>query len=291
VTEFFGELWDVYAAVFSSFFSTLPMVALMLAIVSMFQNSGFVLGFGCTTLGVTACGGGKCGKQGCPEPANNMTRADYDKAIVRFMTFIPCGAKLPVFVYIVFKMLGFGLFGIVFLYLFAVMVGVVLGGYKVLTVPKLRNIGVWDFLKQTFFDIAHFVYRVSTALVFVIFVIHLLEYFGLLLRGARFLEPIFVPIGLGSAAVIVSLAMGLIGKEMILAAIMGFGVSALGLTTAGMISFAVFVALYTPCVPALLAIRRRFGTKFMLSTAWINFAVAWGMAFVVYNIAVLWFML
>jgi len=131
-----------------------------------------------------------------------------------------------------------------------------------------------------------FLKRISFGVVIAATSLYTLQYFSLLLAVTRVLEPLFVPIGLGSAAVIACLAFGLVAKEMIIGAVLSFGVAGLGLTTAGAVSFLVFVLLYTPCIPALLAIRAKLGTFQAVKIASLNFAVAYGAAFAVYTFAV-----
>jgi len=256
-----------YLPVFTTLLEFLPHVVLLLAIVSLFHNSGFILGFGCTTLAIGA--------------------GERDKRLIRFLAFIPCSAKLPVLVFICSFILGWTIFGVAFLYLLSIFIGLILGGYKVIHCPRLKTVSVKNFLITVSKNIIEFLKRITVGLVIVVTVLFTLQYFSLLLPITAVLEPLFVPIGLGSAAVIACLVFGLVAKEMIIGTILTFGVAALGLTTASAISFLVFVLLYTPCVPALTAMKSKMGLRFTVQTALLNFAVAYGVAFVVYNVMVI----
>jgi len=264
---FSGLVVDGYFPVFRALLSFLPHVVILLTIVSLFKDSGYILGFGCTTLAISA--------------------NEKNTQLARFLTFIPCSAKLPVLIFLCTAVLGFTVLGVLFLYLFAILVGLLLGGMSIVTCPRFKKTSANDIVKNTFKNILEFLKRISLGLIIAVSVLYTLQYFGMLVPIASVFEPLFTPIGLGNAQVIACLVFGLIAKEMIIGAILVFGVANLGLTDASGISFLLFTLLYTTCIPSLIAIKAKYGTVFMVKTALLNFMVAYGVSFVAYNALVL----
>jgi len=262
-----GLVMDGLLPVFLELLKFLPIVVVLLCIVALFQHSGLILGFSCTTLAIGA--------------------SQSNKRLTRFLTFIPCSAKLPVLIFILTIILGWSVFGVVFLYLLSIFVGLVLGGYHVITLPKFCRLGFKDFLLVIIRNIIEFLKRISLGLILAVSILYTMQYLNILMPIMRIFEPIFTPIGLGNGAVLACLLFGLIAKEMIIGAILSFGVATLELTTASALSFIVFVLLYTPCLPALTAIKCKHGFNYSFKTAGFSFAVAYACAFVTYMLAVL----
>ena len=263
-----GLITDGFLPVFITLAEFLPTVVILLTIVALFEHSGLILGFSCTSLAISAT----------PKPS---------RAYIRFLTFIPCSAKLPVLIFIAATILGWSVFGVVFLYLLSILLGVMLGGYKVLAIPRFRKIGVKNFIWLLIRNIFEFLKRISVGLILAVAVLYTLQYFKLLVPLMGIFMPIFNPIGLGNAMVLAALLFGLVAKEMIIGALLSFGVANIGLTTAQAISFIFFVLLYTPCMPTLTAIKSKLGTFAALKAAAFNFAVAYIVSLVAYNVAVL----
>ena len=258
-----GLVTQGYYPVFKALLSFLPHVVILLTVVSMFRDSGFILGFGCTTLAISA--------------------NEKNTKLARFLTFIPCSAKLPVLIFLSSTILGFTIFGVIFLYLFAIFTGLLLGGLSVLKYPRFRKPTAKAFIKNIFKNIIEFLKRISLGIILAVTVLYTLDYFSLLLPLAGIFAPLFTPIGLGSPMIVACLVFGLVAKEMIIGAILTFGVANLELTLAGGMSFLFFTLLYTTCIPSLTAIKAKYGLAFTVKTAFLNFVVAYGISFVVYN--------
>ena len=64
---------------------------------------------------------------------------------------------------------------------------------------------------------------------------------------------------------------------------LGQALIAAGMTHLSALSMMVFVLLYLPCLATTAAIRRETSTRWMLFSIGYSTAVAWGMAFVVYQ--------
>ena len=261
-----GLVIDGYWSVFSTLLGFLPTVVVLLMLISFFENSAFTLGFACTTLAISQC-------PRCPRTA-------------RFLTFIPCGAKIPVLMFLTTAVLGWSVFGVIFLYLFSIFVGLILGGFSVIKCPKLKKITPKNFFKNLIRNTLEFLQRISVGLIIAVTALYTLQYFKLLLPITGIFAPLFAPIGLNSAPVVAALLFGLVAKEMIVGAVLTFGVATLGLTTASALSFLIFVLFYTPCIPALSAIRAKLGVRAMWGTAAFNFAFAYLAAMLVYLVAV-----
>lgn len=269
--EFFtGLVTEGLVPVFLALLSFLPQVVILLTIVSLFENTGFILGFGCTTLAVSSI--------------DSNAPCKHKHRMTRFLTFIPCSAKLPVLVFLSGVILGWTVFGVVFLYIFSILLGLVFGGYRLLHIPHLKDISIWGIGKSIAMNTLEFLKRISLGIIIAASVLYTLQYFSWLLPIAGLLSPLFTPLGLGSAAVIACLAFGLVAKEMIIGAVLAFGVASLGLTTASAISFLLFVLLYSPCIPALTAIRAKLGTLGAVKAGLFSFAVAYAVSFIAFNL-------
>jgi len=262
-----GLVMDGFLPVFLTLLDFLPTVVVLLVLVALFEHSGLILGFSCTTLAVGI--------------------APKDPRYIRMLSFIPCSAKLPVLMFMCTVVLGWSIFGVAFLYILALTIGIILGGYHVLAIPRLRHIGFRDFILLIIRNIIEFLKRISLGLVIAVFALYTLQFFNLLIPIMSLFAPIFTPIGLANPMVLACLVFGLVAKEMIVGAILSFGVVALELTTASAISFIVFALLYTPCLPTLTAIKSKLGLKHAAKTAGFNFLVAYIIAFVFYNLCVI----
>jgi ferrous iron transport protein B len=258
---------DGFLPVFLAMIEFLPTVVLLLTIVSLFEHGGWTLGFGCTTLAVSNCGN--------------------DRRLVRFLTFVPCVAKLPVLMFLCGIVLGFNMFGVVFLYVFAVFLGLVLSKNAPIRFPRFRKISVGELLKSVIKNILDFIHRISFGLIMAISALYTLQYFGILVPLSAVLTPLFAPIGLDNPAFVIAIIFGIVAKEMIIGVILSFGVASIGFTTASGLSFVIFTLLYTPCLPALTAIKSKLGLKFAVNCAIFNFCVAYACAFAVYMVLLL----
>jgi ferrous iron transport protein B len=273
---FYGLLIDGIFPVFHAFLEFLPATILLLAVVSLFENGTFALGFGCTTLAVTT---------GCRYCKNYQQKAQK----IRLLSFIPCGGKLPVLLFITAVLLDLSLLIVVFFYLFSILLGMLLTPLSEINfaLPHLKKFSPASFLKNLVLDVLEYLKKLSLGLLAAITILYALQYFGLLFPICNLFAPIFVPLGFASGAAIAALLFGLISKELILGALIAFGPASLGFTWASALSFLVFTLLYTPCIPALTAIRAQLGLKGAIRAAAFSFAVAYAAAFSIYSVAVL----
>jgi ferrous iron transport protein B len=115
-------------------------------------------------------------------------------------------------------------------------------------------------------------------------------------RIGRFIAPVFAPLGIDWQGG-VALLSGVVAKEIVVSTLgvlhaagksdetgaLGKALIATGMTPLSALSMMVFVLLYLPCLATTAAIRRETSTRWMLFNIGYSTAVAWGMAFVVYQ--------
>lgn len=267
---FSGLITDGIWPVISALISFLPHVVILLTVVSLFKDSDFTLGFGCTTLAISSL-----------EPT---TPKKLLKQKIKFFTFIPCSAKLPVLVFLCTVILGWSVFGVVFLYLLSITIGLIFGGLSVVKLPRFNKITFKKLLISIFNNIFEFMKRITGGVLVAATILYTLEYFSILTKVTRLFEPFFIPLGLDNAMVIACLIFGLVAKEMIIGAVLSFGIASLELTAASSLSFILFVLLYTPCMPSLSAIRKKLGYTEAIKIALFNFTVAYFVSFVAFNL-------
>lgn len=121
----------------------------------------------------------------------------------------------------------------------------------------------------------------------------MLESFG------KILAPVFSPLGFGSWALVSALLAGFVAKEVIISSIAMFnGVCDLSLlpatlstgvasfsSVASVISYLVFCLLYFPCLASLSVMKSEIGSKWTFFGVVTQFAVAYVLSFVIFNVA------
>jgi ferrous iron transport protein B len=106
----------------------------------------------------------------------------------------------------------------------------------------------------------------------------------------RFINPFFKPLGFATWQNSVSLLTGLMAKEVVvgtMGVIYGSDLkNILGhyFTQLTAYSFLVFVLLYTPCASVMATMKKEFGSRMMVFSIAYQLALAWLVAFIVYNI-------
>ena len=111
----------------------------------------------------------------------------------------------------------------------------------------------------------------------------------------KLISPIFNPLGFGNWQNSVALLTGLMGKEVIagtLGVLYGGNLSATILqnfTPISALSFVVFILLYSPCASTIITLKKEFSNKMALISILYQFATAWIVSFLFYNIGVRYF--
>ncbi len=261
---------------------------------------------------------------GCTVPATMATRtlsSERDRRMTILLTpFMSCSAKLPI--YAVFTLAFFPKSAplvMMLLYLIGMLSGILvalvlkhlpyfrgnpvpfvmeLPNYRL---PSLKSVGMllWDKARD-------FLQRAFTVIFIASIIIWFLQSFDLrfnpvqseeasmLAMAARFIAPVFSPLGFGFWQAAVALIAGFMAKEAVvstLAVLAGTSMEALPLALGGLFSpvaafsFLVFTLLYTPCVAAIATVKRELGSGVQAAgVAFGQCLVAWLVSFLVYQI-------
>ena len=261
---------------------------------------------------------------GCSVPAIMSARtvsSDRDrKMTIMLVPFMSCSAKIPIYsVFVAAFFPGRGAIVMFVLYLLGILLGILMAlilkntsfrGKPVPFVMELPNyrfpspksvmLLLWEKARD-FLERAFSVIFIATVAIWFLqsFDYHLNPVKdsteSLLAYVGQTISVIFKPLGFGDWKFSTALISGFIAKEQVvstLAVLIGCDASMLYTALPGVFgsvlaacSFLVFTLLYTPCVAAVTSIRREFGSR--LETAGIvvmQCAVAWIVAFLVYNI-------
>ncbi|KOA21423.1 ferrous iron transport protein B [Clostridium homopropionicum DSM 5847] len=255
---------------------------------------------------------------GCSVPAIMSTRtleSEKDRKLAALIIpLMSCNARLPVyalFASIFFK--GKEIIVVFSLYLLGIVVAFIIGllfkntifkkdeepfiielpEYKM---PELQNLALhtWDKGKG-------FLKKAGTIILSISIIVWFLSNFNLSgmteINNSLFaaigkaLAPIFKPLGFGSWEASVSLLTGLMAKEVVVST-MGviFGANLDSLlpqyfNQISSYSFLVFVLLYTPCVTALVTMKKEYGNKMAIFSLLYQFVLAWIVSFIVFNLS------
>lgn len=260
---------------------------------------------------------------GCNVPAILATRTIKNKKerlIAIFVApFMSCSARLPVF--ILFAGIFFPQHAtvvVMLLYLFgvatALLVGLVMSkliksnesNTLIIELPPYRRPSAYNILKHALSQTISFVKRVGTIILVFVALTWLL---GSLPLGVTYasetsvlgvfgkaIAPVFEPLGFGYWPFAVALMLGFLAKENaigILATIYhGSGYAVFdsilkaNLTTAGALSFMVFVLLYIPCLATIIAVKRETASyRFAFVQVVVTLSIAWAASFLTYRLA------
>ena len=254
---------------------------------------------------------------GCTVPAVMATRtlpSERDRKMTIMLTpFMSCATKLAIYGFVADAFFpGHAGWIMVGLYLLGIVVAVIVGlisrktAFKGEAVPFVMELP--NYRMPSAKSVAHLVWDKSkdfiTRAFTVIFVATIIVWFlqsfspqlmfvedtsqSILALVASFLAPLFAPLGFGEWRFVVALIAGFMAKEVVVSTLSvlfdGAAALALALSPAAAASFLVFCLLYTPCVAAVAAIKRELGKRWALGIVLGQCAIAWVVAFVVYQI-------
>jgi len=260
---------------------------------------------------------------GCTVPAIMSTRtvsSDRDRKLTILLTpYMSCSAKIPI--YAVFVSTFFAqhkTLAMTTIYFGGIFIGVIAATILKNTVfrgkpvpfvmelpnyrlPGLKTTGIllWDKAKD-------FLHRAFTIIFMATIIIWFLQTFDTKLNVAsssadsllaffgRVITPIFKPLGFGDWRMVTALVTGITAKEAVvssLAVLFSTEIDALPIvlektfTSLSAASFLAFTLLYTPCVAAIATIKREWGSSIKtILIIFVQCAVAWFVAFLVFNI-------
>lgn len=305
-----------------SVISFLPQIVLLFTLLSLLEDSGYMARAAFIMDKLLRCIG-LSGRAfvpmlmgfGCTVPAVMGTRileSEKDKKLTILITpFMSCSAKMPVYLLMVsmfFKDSGplviFGIYilGVVIAILTALLFkSTVLKGKNspfVMELPPYRLPSAKTLLLHIWERVRDFLVRAGTVLMGASILIWFLQSFNFSLQMVEsdesilasigmLIAPVFTLCGFGDWRASVSLVTGIAAKESVASttAVLYGGSLTGAFSTLSAFSFLVFVLLYTPCVAALTAMRKEFGSrKWMAVSVVYQLAVAWIMSFAVFQI-------
>ena len=260
---------------------------------------------------------------GCTVPAVMATRtlaSERDRKMTILLTpFMSCNAKVPIYAlftaaffpkYQAFVMIG--------LYMAGILLGIVSGlvmkktAFKgasvpfVMELPNYRLPSVKTVLLLLWDKAKDFIQRAFTIIFVASIVVWFLRSFDMRINPVadsadsmlavvgRGLSVIFAPLGFADWRAVTGLITGFMAKEAVistLAVLTGTGVAELGATLHALftplaaLSFLVFTLLYTPCVAAVAAVKREWGSlKGTILVVLFQTGLAWACAFGIYQL-------
>ena len=311
----------IFAGV-GSVLSFLPVIVTLFLFLSLLEDSGYIarVAFVMDTLLRKI---GLSGRSivplligfGCTVPAIMSTRilpSERDRKMTILLTpFMSCTAKLPIYAFFTAAFFpGRGGLIMTALYVFGIIIGILaallyrktlfkgepvpfvmeLPNYRL---PSVRNTAqlLWEKAKD-------FLERAFTVIFIATIIIWFLQSFtpklnftdnssqSILAMIAGLLEPVMRPLGLGDWRICTSLISGVMAKESVVSTmkILFSGQLTAALTIRSSVSLLVFSLLYTPCIAAIVSVKRELGTKWaILLVAW-QCILAWICSFIVFII-------
>ncbi len=314
----------IFAGV-GSVLSFLPIIVIMFFFLSMLEDSGYIarvafvmdkllrkIGLSGRSIVPMLIG------FGCSVPAVMATRtlpSKRDRKMTILLTpFMSCSAKLPIYAFFVnafFPKHG----GLVMsgLYLLGIVVGILVAHvYKktlfkgeavpfVMELPNYRLPGAKNVLHLLWDKAKDFLQKAFSIILIATIVIWFLQSFdfrinltadpstSIIAKLAGFIEPIFVPAGLGDWRICTSFITGFVAKESVVSTmqILFSGDITSIMTQASAASMLVFSLIYTPCVATIAAIKRELGAKWAVLVVVWQCVLAWILAVIVYQLAML----
>ena len=270
---------------------------------------------------------------GCTVPAIMASRALENKRdrfkVMLITPFMSCSARLPI--YILFAEMFFKEHSMLVaysMYLIGLVVAILIAGtihlidkkksenYLMIELPEYKvpsartvSVYVWEKVKDYLTKAGTTIFIASILMWILLnfgphgYTTEMTSSFGAMV--GHWIEPFFVPIGLGYWQIAVALIAGISAKEVVVSSCaVLFGVpninslagmdtlvgilGAAGFTQLNAFCLMIFCLLYIPCAATLAVIRRESGsTKWMLFSAFFQLVVAWVITFAVYQVGML----
>ena len=291
-------------------FSFLPQIALVYLFLGILEESGFMSVLAFMTDGLFAKFGlsGRAAFSvllgyGCTAAAISSTRGLENKRVQRraaaALFFVPCSAKLPVYLTLLSSVFENAFLGAVLLYLLGTGMGLLAaafsGGEEGDFVMELTEICLPDpfsLAKKLIFRVGQFIIKVSTTvLVFTVSVWFLSSFSfsgpvpaeeSFLARICGVLRYAFYPMGVTDWRAAFAAVSGLIAKENIAGMLAVFFPEGISLSFPAACAYLAFVALLPPCVSALTACARELGARTAAEYAIFQTLFAFLCAYLVY---------
>ncbi len=255
-----------------------------------------LIGFGCTVPGVMA---------------SRTLPSERDRKLTILLTpFMSCSAKLPIYAFFTAAFFQrYRALVMIGLYVGGIFVGILTALFMktfcfqgeavpfVMELPNYRMPAAKNVAQLLWEKAKDFIQRAFTVIFVATIVIWFLQNFdtglnvvtdsheSMLAVAAGFIAPLFAPLGFGDWRISTALITGFMAKESVVSTIsVLFGsVEALqaALAPVSAAALLVFCLLYTPCVAAVVSVKRELGTRWALTMVAGQCAIAWVCAFVV----------
>ena len=313
----------IFAGV-GSVLSFLPIIVILFLFLSLLEDSGYIarvafvmdkllrkLGLSGRSIVPLLIG------FGCTVPAIMSTRtlpSERDRKMTILLTpFMSCTAKLPVYAFFVnaFFPAHKGLV-MICLYVLGIFIGVLVALlfkktlFKgeavpfVMELPNYRLPGAKNVMFLLWEKAKDFIQKAFTIIFLASICIWFLQSFdvhftlvqnssdSILAKLSGLVVPLFKPLGLGDWRICTSLISGFVAKESVVSTLEVLFTSDVGIytvmTVRSAISLLVFCLLYTPCVASVASVKRELGSSWAFLVVLWQCVVAWGVAFVVFNV-------
>ena len=312
--------------------SFLPQIVLLYFFLSILEDSGYLsrvafvfddmlekiglsgksvytllMGFGCSASAIMT--------------ARNMDDKRAKIKTVIATPFLSCSARLPIYLAIGGAFFGkYNLFLIFFLYLLGIAVSILFSFVLNKTILKSKNqsflleLPPYRFpsmkrsLKILWKNTKSFIFRIGSLLISMNIIVWVLSNFSFTFEFvknggqsmiesiAKFIAPLFFPLGFASWGIVVCLLVGVVAKEGILSCmiLLAGGNLAKGLfssssvigfsSTASVVSFLVFCLLYIPCLSTIAVMFKEIGKKWTFFAIIIEILIAYFISMVFYNL-------
>lgn len=244
---------------------------------------------------------------GCSVPAllSCRTLEEKRRSTSLAVPCIPCSAHLPIFLMLSRMLFKRGMLVVLLLYLLAFGTALLMGLLTAEHTPPPYLLELPPYRRPRFAAVARsmaektadFLKRTFTILLIAGVAVWWLAHVGpgftltetdsYLSRLARFLLPVFAPLGFSSWQTVAALLAGVSAKEAILSTFAVLNVTAASFTPASGLAFLAFSALYTPCVATLGVMLKEQGKKAVLISLLVQTSLAYAAAFVTYTAGLL----
>ena len=319
--------------------SFLPQIVLLFFFLSVLEDSGYLsrvafifddilskiglsgksiytllLGFGCSASAILT--------------ARNMDDKKAKIKTVLITPFLSCSARLPIYLAV-----GGAFFGTnnVFVIMLLYVIGIIVATGSsflldrsllkskeqsfLLEFPPYRLVSLKRALKVLCDNVKSFVFRIGGLLISMNVIVWLLCNFSfsfafvgsegggsMIETIAKFIAPIFSPLGFSSWGIVVALIVGIVAKEGVLSTMAmlcgGDLVSGLFLeggaiafsSTSSVLAFLTFCLLYVPCLSTIAVMGKEVGKKWTLFAVGMQLFVAYFMSMIIYNISKICFL-
>ena len=170
----------------------------------------------------------------------------------------------------------------------------------IIEIPRLKVPSAKRLTTESFYIVKDFFKRVAVTILFITSLVWLFMTIELKISEntvtlldliTQAIGILFKPIGLNIKPLMVSLITGLVAKENILSTIAMFG-GVSDVSQEALITFIIFVIMYSPCIPSLKCLKEEFNKSFAWSVFLTQTGLAYGTSFVFYTFSMalgLWF--